>query len=419
MATLAGGRIFAAMKHSFGAGEWIRRGLGAAVIAAVVVIALGWDTGALTRLSLSNTNRFEQSLMDAIHPDTTARGGSMAMSGGAMMSNKVSSSSVGSSAPIEGDLPSLEGAVTWLNSSPLTAKGLRGKVVMIDFWTYSCINCLRALPYVKSWYERYKDHGLVVLGVHSPEFAFEKSEDNVRRAVRDLGITYPVALDNNYAIWQAFNNRYWPAHYFVDGMGRIRGHHFGEGNYEESERTLRQLLAEAGVERLPAATLDITNEGVEAPPDERNVGSPETYVGYERAEKFASPGGAAHDQAKSYTAPASLELNQWALSGNWRVESEKAVAITANGTIVFRFHARDLHLVLGPGMDGKAIRFRVTLDGQAPGSNHGVDTDASGAGVAREHRLYQLLRQSSSIGDRTFAIEFLDAGVQVYSFTFG
>jgi hypothetical protein len=272
---------------------------------------------------------------------------------------------------------------------------------------------------VKSWYERYKDQGLVVLGVHAPEFAFEKNEGNVRRAVHDLGITYPVALDNNYAIWQAFGNQYWPAHYFVDGMGHIRGHHFGEGSYEESEQKLRQLLTEAGVEHLPAATLNIKDEGVQAAADEKNVSSPETYVGYERAQKFASPGDFARDQSKIYTAPPSLELNQWALNGNWRVEGEQAVSIAANGTIVFRFHARDLHLVLGPGMDGKSVRFHVTVDGKAPGPDHGVDIDASGAGVAREHRLYQLLRQSDGVRDRTFAIEFLDPGVQVYSFTFG
>jgi len=425
VATLASSRVSAALKRSFGAGEWLRRGLGVAVIAAVITIALGWDTGTLTRLSLSSTNRIEQSLIDVIHPDATAQAGGAAMTGGAVMtagamtgaatmSNKASSSAP----PIEGELPALNGAVAWLNSSPLTPESLRGKVVMIDFWTYSCINCLRALPYVKSWYERYKDQGLVVLGIHSPEFAFEKNGANVRRAIRDLGITYPVALDNNYALWQAFNNRYWPAHYFVDAMGRIRGHHFGEGNYEESEQQLRQLLTEAGVEHLPAAPLEIKNDGVQAAADERDVGSPETYVGYERAERFASLGDFAHDQPRLY-APAALELNQWALTGNWRVEAEQAVSLAPNASVVFRFHARDLHLVLGPAMDGKAVRFRVTLDGKVPGPDHGVDIDTGGAGVAREHRLYQLLRQSDGVRDRTFAIEFLDPGAQVYSFTFG
>jgi thiol-disulfide isomerase/thioredoxin len=298
VATQAGGRVFAAMKRSFGAGEFVRRGLGVAVIAAVIVIASGWDTGVLTRLSVAGTNRLEQSLIDVIHPDAATHSGSRTMTGG-MTGSTMMSKSTSSSPPTEGDLPALDGAVAWLNSSPLTPERLRGKVVMIDFWTYSCINCLRALPYIKNWYERYKDQGLVVVGVHSPEFAFEKSEDNVRRAVRDLGITYPVALDNNYAIWQAFNNRYWPAHYFVDVKGRIRGHHFGEGNYEESEQTLRQLLTEAGVEHLPAATLNIKDEGVQAAADEKNVGSPETYVGYERAEKFASPGDFVRDRSNS------------------------------------------------------------------------------------------------------------------------
>jgi cytochrome c biogenesis protein CcdA/thiol-disulfide isomerase/thioredoxin len=434
IATLAGNRLLTALKSSLGAGEWVRRGLGAAVLLGVVAIALGWDTGILTRLSTSSTNRIEQSLIDKIHPDAAAAsggamiggamtggamtGGAMtggAMAGGAMMSHKGSTSS----APIEGDLPPLDGAVAWLNSPALTPASLHGKVVMIDFWTYSCINCLRALPYVKGWYERYKGQGLIVLGVHSPEFAFEKNENNVRRAVRDLGITYPVVLDNNYAIWQAFNNRYWPAHYFIDGMGRIRGHHFGEGNYEESEQTIRRLLVEAGATHLPEPALEIANTGVEAAADERNVGSPETYLGYERAEKFASPEGLARDQEKAYSAPASLELNQWALTGYWRLENEKAISAGAGGGVVFRFHARDLHLVLGPGADGKPVRFRVTLDGQAPGSNHGTDIDASGAGIVREQRLYQLLRQSTGISDKTFRIEFSDAGVQVYSFTFG
>jgi thiol-disulfide isomerase/thioredoxin len=316
-------------------------------------------------------------------------------------------------------MPPLDGAAQWLNSPALSPELLRGKVVMIDFWTYSCINCLRALPYVKGWYQRYKNDGLVVIGVHSPEFAFEKNESNVRSAIHDLGITYPVALDNNYAIWQAFGNRYWPAHYFIDGKGRIRGHHFGEGNYDESEETLRQLLAEAGAENLPPATLEVKDEGVQAASDSRNIGSPETYLGYERAENFVSSGGSAHDVTKLYTAPPALELNHWALSGNWLVEAEKAVATAATGTVVFRFHARDLHLVLGPGMDGKSVRFRVTLDGKAPGDSHGLDIDANGIGTVRDHRLFQLIRQSGGVEDRTFAIEFLDPGVQVYSFTFG
>lgn len=442
LATLIGGRVFAAMKRSLGAGEWIRRGLGVMVLAAVAAIALGWDTGVLTQLSVASTNRIEQSLLDKIPPsETTANsdsaitaamtgrgnggpamtGGAMtgamtgSMTGGAMMSN----SSHARGSPIEGEMPSLTGAVSWLNSAPLTSSGLRGKVVMIDFWTYSCINCLRALPYVKQWYAQYKDRGFVVIGIHAPEFAFEKNEGNVKRAVRDLGITYPVALDNNYAIWQAFNNQYWPAHYFIDAMGQIRGHHFGEGNYEESEQTIRRLLDEAGAHDLPTVASNIKNEGVQAASDQHQVSSPETYVGYERAKSFVSPGDFARDQSRTYTAPVDLRLNDWALIGMWRVDPEKAVSTAGGGKVTFRFHARDLHLVLGPGTDGKGVRFRVTVDGKEPGKDHGVDVDGGGTGVAREQRLYQLLRQTDGVQDRTFTIEFLDAGVQVYSFTFG
>ena len=435
IATVIGGRVFIAMKRSLGVGEWLRRGLGVAVLAAVVVIAFGWDTGVLTRLSTANTNRIEQSLVNLIQPEEepsaasaaaasgAVTGGAMtggamtggAMTGGAMMSNKAHAAG----APIEGDFPSLDGAVAWLNSAPLKPESLRGKVVVIDFWTYSCINCLRALPYITSWYDKYKSQGLVVLGIHSPEFAFEKNESNVKRAVRDLGIKYPVALDNNYAIWQSFNNQYWPAHYFIDAKGQIRGHHFGEGNYDESEDLIRQLLSEAGAKDLPPIASDIRKEGVQASADDRNVGSPETYIGFERAQHFVSPGGFGRGESKSYSTPDKLNLNEWGLSGSWRVEAEKAVSLAAGGKIVFRFHARDLHLVVGPGTDGKPVRFRVTIDGQEPGASHGVDADSSGSGVVREQRLYQLIRQSGDIRDRTFTIEFLDAAVQAYSFTFG
>jgi cytochrome c biogenesis protein CcdA/thiol-disulfide isomerase/thioredoxin len=430
IATVIGGRVFAAMKRSLGVGEWIRRGLGVAVLAAVVVIAFGWDTGVLTRLSTANTNRIEQSLLDLIHPEEdssatsaaaaagAAKGGAMtggAMTGGAMMSNTAH----GGGPPIEGDFPSLDGAVSWLNSTPLKPESLRGKVVMIDFWTYSCINCLRALPYITGWYDRYKDHGLVVLGIHSPEFAFEKNESNVKRAVHDLGIKYPVALDNNYAIWQSFNNQYWPAHYFIDAKGHIRGHRFGEGDYDKSEELIRKLLSEAGANDLPPAVSDVRKEGIQASSDEKQVGSPETYIGYERAQHFVSSGGFGRGESKSYALPDKFNLNEWGLSGSWRVDPEKAVSLGAGGKIVFRFRARDLHLVLGPGGDGKPVRFRVTIDGQEPGDSHGVDIDSSGTGVAKDQRLYQLIRQSGEIRDRTFTIEFLDSGVQAYSFTFG
>jgi cytochrome c biogenesis protein CcdA/thiol-disulfide isomerase/thioredoxin len=438
VALFAGGRVFAWLKKSLGTGEWLRRALAVAVLVAVVAIVFGWDSTVLTRLSLNGTNSIEQSLIDKIRPRDAQAGASMtmamsnsnmAMSNSNMaMSNKnadghammESSAKAAGALPVEGEIPSFAGAVLWLNSPPLTPEALRGKVVMVDFWTYSCINCLRALPYVKGWYEKYKDHGLVVVGVHAPEFAFEKDPSNVRRAVADLKINYPVALDNDYAIWQAFNNQYWPAHYFIDASGRIRAHHFGEGNYDESEDTIRKLLTEAGNTGLPAPGMGaLPAVGVQAPADEAHDQSPETYVGYRRAENFASPGGFAQDQAHAYAAPAALKLNQWALGGSWKVDPEKAILAAAPGTITFRFYARDLHLVLGPGNDGKPVRIRVTLDGAAPAGSHGADTDPSGAGVINGQRLYQLIRQSGAVREHVFTIEFLDPGIQAYSFTFG
>jgi cytochrome c biogenesis protein CcdA/thiol-disulfide isomerase/thioredoxin len=428
VALLAGGKVFALLKKSLGTGEWIRRALGVAVLLAVVAILFGWDSTVLTRLSLNGTNSIEQSLIDKINPPAAGGSMSMAMSNSnmAMSNSKAGGNAMMMSAakpsgglPVEGEIPSFAGATLWLNSPPLTPEALRGKVVMVDFWTYSCINCLRALPYVESWYEKYKDHGLVVIGVHAPEFAFEKDPANVRRAVADLKITYPVALDNDYAIWQAFNNQYWPAHYFIDATGRIRGHHFGEGNYDESEQTIRTLLSDAGQTDLPPAGMAAKAVGVQAPPDEAHDQSPETYVGYRRAENFASPGGFAQDQLHAYSAPAALKLNQWALGGSWKVDPEKGVLGAAQGKIVFKFYARDLHLVLGPGENGKPVRFRVLLDGAAPGANHGADTDSNGTGIIDRQRLYQLIRQSAEVGEHVFSIEFLDPGVQAYSFTFG
>jgi cytochrome c biogenesis protein CcdA/thiol-disulfide isomerase/thioredoxin len=431
VAAAASTRVFAAMKHSLGAGEWVRRALGVAVLAAVAAIALGWDTGALTRLSAANTSRLEQALIDHIAP-ARAASGAMAMQG--TMTGAMSGATTGTpgadvmtsreaaaqhALPVEGQLPSLSGAVAWLNSAPLTRQQLRGKVVLVDFWTYSCINCLRALPYVKSWYERYGSQGLVVIGVHAPEFAFEKNETNVERAVRELGIRYPVALDNNYAIWQGFDNHYWPAHYFIDSQGQIRGHHFGEGEYAQSEQLIRQLLTEAGAGQLAAETGVTAGIGVQAASDENNVGSPETYVGYERAANFASPGGALADAPHQYSAPPQLQLNQWGLTGAWRVEAEQAVSLSAGAGIVFRFQARDLHLVLGSGDPAHPVRFRVSVDGQPPDQNRGSDVQPDGTGTVREQRLYQLLRLSHPGAAHTFAIEFLDAGAQAYSFTFG
>jgi methionine-S-sulfoxide reductase len=360
----------------------------------------------------------------SMKPAAPSGGGAMMMNakpeagsevGGAMMS-----AAAGNGAPVvEGDMPELKGATTWFNSKPLTKAALHGKVVVVDFWTYSCINCLRALPYINAWYEHYKDSGLVIIGVHSPEFDFEKDSANVRMAIDRFHIKYPVALDGDMALWNAFNNKFWPAHYFVDANGKIRGHHFGEGKYARSERTIRQLLSEAGAKNLPEPLDDAAGEGISAASDAVNVGSPETYLGFERAENFASPGSFARDTAQAYELPKALALNQWALGGRWKVSGEHAALAAAPGRIVFKFRARDLHLVLGPGKDGKPVRFRVMLDGKAPAADHGVDIDAQGNGTVREQRLYQLIRQKGAVGEHEFAIEFLDANVEAYSFTFG
>ena len=423
IAILAGGKVFAAMKRSLGAGEWIRRALGVAVLLGVATIAMGWDASVLTRLSLGGTNRLEQSLIDTIKPQAAAGGRDVSMvisADSAKQLAAMTGTEASAELPIEGQLPSLSGATAWLNSAPLTAEQLRGKVVLVDFWTYSCINCLRALPYVKMWYDKYHDHGLVIIGVHAPEFAFEKDLGNVRRAVADLGVRYPVALDNDYAIWQGFNNQYWPAHYFIDGSGRIRSHHFGEGEYANSEQIIRRLLTEAGYRDLPAeGPVPAAAGGVQAAGDEQHVRSPETYVGYARAERFASSGGLMPERSQNYQAPAALKLNQWALSGDWTVGAERAVLGQASGKIIYQFYARDLHLVLGPGRGGKPVRFRVQIDGADPGESHGADTDANGRGTIQGQRLYQLIRQSGAVGEHRFSIEFLDPGVEAYSFTFG
>ncbi|RQS19979.1 cytochrome c biogenesis protein DipZ [Burkholderia sp. Bp8992] len=456
VALVIGGKVFAAMKRSLGAGEWIRRGIGAALLAGVGAIALGLDTGALAQLSTVTTGGLETKLVErlggrsngapaepaapaapaamAATGNTTdnATGGAMmaaaadeapagggAMAGSAMMRAAVTTPSA---LPVEGTLPSLDGAVQWLNSPPLTAAGLRGKVVLVDFWTYSCINCLRTLPYTNAWARKYAPYGLVVIGVHAPEFAFERDIGNVKKAVHDLGIDYPVAIDNGYSIWRAFNNEYWPAHYFIDAQGRVRHHHFGEGEYAQSERAIQSLLAEAGhpeALNVPLGLAGAPAKGALAAADSADVRSPETYVGYARAESFASPGGAVRDAVHRYDAPARPDLNDWGLAGTWNVGGERASLAAPDGRIVYRFHARDLHLVLGPGANGQPVRFRVTLDGAAPGAAHGADVDAQGYGTVTGQRLYQLVRQPGAIADRTFAIEFLDAGVDAYAFTFG
>ena len=407
LALLAGGRVFAAMKRSLGAEEWIRRILGVAILVGVVAVAFGLDRGVLTRISLASTSNLEQRLVDRFHPAKQQK----------IVINQTIDITDTDAAPTT--LPDLSGATAWINSPPLTPASLRGKVVLVDFWTYSCINCLRTLPYVKAWYAKYKDSGFVVLGVHTPEFPFEKDESNVRKAVHDLGILYPVAMDNDYSIWQSFNNQYWPAHYFIDATGRIRYHQFGEGNYDQSEAWIRSLLEETNHQPISATPTSVAAAGTEAAPDSNDVQSPETYIGYDRAANFASPGGFKQDTPQEYDAPATLTLNQWALAGKWKDEEQIATLLSPTGSIVYRFHARDLHLVLGPSKDGKPIRFRVTIDGKAPGADHGMDTDANGYGTVTENRLYQLIRQQNGVQDRTFRIEFLGPGVRAYSFTFG
>jgi len=488
LALLIGGRVFNAMKRSLGAGEWLRRGLGVAMLGGVAAIASGLDTGLLTRVSTVATSGLEQKLIDTLSPrepqggammaggamrgsdatggamrggdaaggamrggdgagDDTAggamrgsvdtlggamRGGDAANGSGAMMSRTAMSGNgpammamhaampAEDTLPVEGKLPPLTGAVDWLNSTPLTATQLKGKVVLVDFWTYSCINCLRSMPYVKAWAEKYRDQGLVVIGVHAPEFAFERDIGNVRKAVKDLGITYPVAVDNDYAIWRAFGNQYWPAHYLIDSKGQIRHHHFGEGEYAQTEQAIQQLLEEAGRKNVANTVVSAEGaQGVQQASDMGQVASPETYLGYERAQNFASPEAQAADKSRSYTAPSQPALNQWGLAGNWLSQPDQVTLSQGTGRIVYRFHARDLHLVLGPDKNGKPVRFRVTIDGVAPGRNHGADVAADGSGTINGQRLYQLVRQSGSIGDHTFSIEFLDPGVQAYAFTFG
>ena len=303
--------------------------------------------------------------------------------------------------------------------SALTTAQLRGKVVLVDFWTYSCINCLRSIPYIEAWAEKYKSDGLVVIGVHTPEFAFEKDPSNVAKAVQDLKITYPVALDSNYAIWKAFNNQYWPAHYFIDANGEVRFHHFGEGKYDESERVIQELLKEKNSNLNLAGLVDVKGLGTQAAADLNDVQSPETYIGYARQQNYASPEEIAADSPAKYTLPLRLNVNQWGLEGTWEVSDEHATLLGAPGAIVFRFHARDLHLVLGPGKDGKPIRFRVLFDGGAPLEDRGMDIDENGNGVVKGYRLYQLIRQKGKVEDRTFEIRFLDPGVQAFAFTFG
>jgi cytochrome c biogenesis protein CcdA/thiol-disulfide isomerase/thioredoxin len=407
LALLIGGKVFARMKKSLGASERIRQVLGGLVLVGVAAIALGLDTRVLAKLSSAQTTGLETSLAQKLGIGHSVRESSARENAMGQLE-----------LPVEGTLPAIEklGIGPWFNSKPLTAADLKGKVVVIDFWTYSCINCLRSIPYVKAWDERYRKDGLVVIGVHAPEFAFEHDQANVAKAVKDLGIRYPVVMDNDLKLWGALQNNYWPAHYFVDDQGRVRFHHFGEGEYDMSERVIRQLLAEAG--HAPAGQMSSAKAaGTQAAADLAQVRSPETYIGYYRADRFVSPGGLAHDQPKTYAA-APLSLNDWSLEGQWRDQRQSARSLSPNAKISFRFHARDLHLVLGSA-SAKPVRFRIAIDGKAPGRDAGVDANAQGTGVITGQRLYQLVRQSGAIEDRTFTIEFLDPGVEAFSFTFG
>jgi len=405
LALLVGGKVFARMKKSLGASERIRQVLGVLVLAGVGAIAFGLDTRVLAKLSSAQTASLESGLASKL-------GVSQKMDETSTRTNAMGELVL----PVEGEFPPLAGLGPWFNTGPLTREELKGKVVVIDFWTYSCINCLRSIPYVKAWDERYRKDGLVVIGVHAPEFAFEREPANVARAIQQLGIKYPVALDNGYALWSALQNNYWPAHYFVDAQGRVRYHHFGEGDYDGSERVIRQLLAEAGHAPAGQPMRPVVGSGAEAAAA-NDIESPETYIGYARADRFVSPGGLLHDKPKAY-ASAPLSLNDWSLEGAWLDSRQSARSLAPGAKISFRFHSRDLHLVLGSAT-GKPVRFRVTVDGKAAGPDAGVDVAADGIGLVKEQRLYQLVRQRGAIRERTFTIEFLDPGVDAFSFTFG
>ena len=319
----------------------------------------------------------------------------------------------------ETHLPGFDGATGWLNSDPLTPEGLRGKVVLVDFWTYTCINWLRTLGYVRAWHEKYKDQGLVVIGVHTPEFPFEQDDDNVRWAAQDMRVEYPIALDPDYAVWRAFDNNYWPAVYIADAEGRIRHNHFGEGGYEECELAIQMLLREAGRDGVAGDLVSVAGEGFEAQADWGTLGSPETYLGYEQAQNFVSADAAEFDEPHDFGVPDRLERNQWALSRNWTLGPGASVLNEADGRLAFRFHARDVHLVMAPRAGGASVQFRVLVDGKPPGDAHGFDVDEEGNGTLDRPRLHQLIRQPGSITDRTFEITFLAPAVEAYVFTFG
>jgi len=319
----------------------------------------------------------------------------------------------------DGHLPGFDGATGWLNSPPLSAEGLRGKVVLVDFWTYTCINWLRTLAYVRAWAEKYEADGLVVVGVHTPEFPFEQNVDNVTWAVEEMNVEYPIAIDSDYRVWRAFDNRYWPAVYIADAKGRIQHHQFGEGGYDECERVIQQLLRDAGRDGVADELVSVFPTGFEVQADWADLQTQETYLGYEQAQNFESHNGVDYDEARTYVVPDPLRLNRWALSGDWTIERGSSVLNAADGGISFRFHARDVHLVMGPRSPGISVPFRVLLDGEPPGDSHGHDVDEQGQGTLVRQRLYQLIRVAGPIEDRTFQIEFLDPGAEAFAFTFG
>ncbi|MEO7655343.1 MAG: cytochrome c biogenesis protein DipZ [Sphingomicrobium sp.] len=407
LALLVGGSVFKRMKGSLGMSERIRQGLGVAVLLGVAAIAFGLDTRVLARLSATQTASLETGLARKL-----GVGGIAADS--VMKVDKYGKLLL----PVEGELPPFDGLGPWINTAPLTREALRGKVVLIDFWTYSCINCVRSTPYLRAWHERYAKDGLVIIGIHAPEFAFEREPENVRKAVREFGIKYSVALDNRYKLWSALKNNYWPAKYFVDAQGRVRYHHFGEGSYDQSERVIRQLLAEAG--RAPTGgglARPVAVSGAEAAAARGQLKSPETYLGFGRDARLVSPGGLIENRAADY-AGAPLKLNDWSLEGRWLAGRQSSVAVRSGGRISYRFHARDLHLVLG-STSGRPIAFKITIDGREPGRDSGVDVAPDGTGIVRGQRLYQLVRQKGAIEERTFTITFVEPGIEAFAFTFG
>jgi thiol-disulfide isomerase/thioredoxin len=392
-------------RHSF-TSDSARRALGVVGIVVFVALTLCSNANVLTKFHIMSTAKAEDSLIGAFHPRRLAADATSPRGFHSLLGD-------------EGSMPDLDGAIGWVNSAPLSRKSLLGKVVLVNFWTYTCINSLRPLPYVKAWAARYKDAGLVVIGVHTPEFSFEHEPANVENAVRTLNVVFPIAIDSKTSIWQSFNNQAWPAQYLVDAKGRTRYHHFGEGDYSEIERVIQELLKENGATGLASGATSVSGVGIEAAPDWTDERSPETYIGYRQAQNFASPEKVHKDSIQVFSAPGKLALNHWGLSGSWNVNVESAILQVVPGKIVFRFHSRDLNLVLAPAKDGKPVRFVVRLDGAVPGESCGADTAPDGSGEIREPRLYQLIRQKGPILDRTFEIEFLDLGVQALDFTFG